>query len=40
MYAKKFVFTASTLPGLIFMHQAAEFQRRRRVDKEEEVKRR
>jgi hypothetical protein len=40
MYAKKFVFSATTLPALIFMHQAAEFQKRRRIDKEEEIKRR
>lgn len=40
MYAKKFVFTASTLPMLMFMHQAADFQKRRRQDKEAELARR
>jgi len=40
MYAKKFVFTASTLPALMFMHQAADFQNRRKKDKETEMARR
>lgn len=40
MYAKKFVFSATTIPMLVFMHQAAGFQQRRRQDKEGEVARR
>jgi hypothetical protein len=40
MYAKKFVFTASTMPMLVFFHQAADFQKRRSNDKDNETKRR
>lgn len=40
MYAKKFVFTASTIPAMMFMNSAADFQKRRKLDKEAEMKRR
>jgi len=40
MYTKKFVFSAFTVPGLVFMHQASDFQQRRRVDKMTESARR
>ena len=40
MYTKKFVFSAFTVPGLIYMQQAAEFQQRRKHDKEAEAARR
>jgi len=40
MYTKKFVFSAGTLPALIWMHQASDFQARRRADKEHEAQRR
>ena len=39
-HAKKFMFTASTVPALVFIHQAADFQKRRQTDKENEKKRR
>jgi len=40
MYSKKFVFSATTLPALIWMHQAADFQARRSQDKTVEGQRR
>ncbi len=40
MYSKKFVFSAFTVPGLIFMHQASDFQQRRMADKKAEAERR
>ena len=40
MYTKKFVFSAATLPALVWMHQAADFQARRRADKKHEGERR
>jgi len=40
MYTKKFVFTAATMPALIYMNRAADFQGRRRQDKDQEGNRR
>ena len=40
MYAKKFVFTAATMPALVFMNRAADFQQRRAQDKTQEGARR
>ncbi len=40
MYTKKFVFSALTLPALVFMSQASDFQARRRDDKNREASRR
>ena len=40
MYAKKFVFTGFTLPALVFMHQAAEYQQRKAAQKRGEEERR
>jgi len=40
MYTKKFVFSAATLPALVWMHQAADFQARRSADKNQEATRR
>jgi|DEB0MinimDraft_12_1074336.scaffolds.fasta_scaffold12275_2 hypothetical protein len=40
MYTKKFVFTAATMPALIYMNRAGDFQARRREDKEQEGNRR
>ena len=33
MYTKKFVFTAFSVPALVWMNQAADFQARRKNDK-------
>lgn len=33
MYTKKFVFSAFTMPALVYFHHAADFQARRRQDK-------
>jgi hypothetical protein len=40
MYTKKFIFSAVTVPGLIFMQQASDFQQRRKAEKEAEALRR
>jgi hypothetical protein len=40
MYTKKFIFSAVTLPGLVFFQQASDFQQRRKADKEAEAQRR
>mmetsp|Transcript_9716 Transcript_9716/g.14800 ORF Transcript_9716/g.14800 Transcript_9716/m.14800 type:complete len:253 (-) Transcript_9716:106-864(-) len=40
MYTKKFVFSAVTLPALVFMSQASDFQARRGSDKNREASRR
>jgi len=40
MYAKKFVFSATTLPMLVYINQAANFQANRSADKTEEAARR
>ena len=40
MYSKKFIFSAFTLPVLVFSSNAADFQKRRREDKERESNRR
>ena len=40
MYTKKFLFSACTVPGLLYFNLASEFQRRRKADKEVEAKRR
>ena len=40
MYTKKFVFSAGTIPAMVFMNHAADFQKRRRVDKDTEGARR
>jgi hypothetical protein len=40
MYSKKLVFSAFSLPGLVYMNTAANFQKRRREDKEHEAARR
>ena len=33
MYTKKFIFSAFTIPGLIYVNSAADFQERRNADK-------
>ena len=40
MYKNKIVFSAFTLPGVVFAMQLREYQRRMREDKEHEVERR
>ena len=40
MYSKKIVFSAATVPAMIFMQQSADYQKRRRVEKEVEIERR
>lgn len=40
MYSKKFVFSAFTVPAMVYMNHAADFQKRRREDKEQEAARR
>lgn len=40
MYKKKIVFSAFTLPALVFVQQCAEYQQRQREDKEHEAQRR
>ena len=40
MYTKKFIFSAATLPVLVYTSQASDFQKRRRIDKENEGNRR
>jgi hypothetical protein len=40
MYSKKFVFSAFSLPVLVYASNASDFQRRRREDKEREIARR
>ena len=40
MYAKKIVFSGLSAPLLVFVHQAAEYQNRRGVEKENEADRR
>jgi hypothetical protein len=40
MYTKKFFFSALTLPVLVYTSNAADFQKRRRQDKEREASRR
>jgi hypothetical protein len=37
MYTKKFVFTAMTMPALIYFNRAAHFQQRRREEKVKEA---
>jgi hypothetical protein len=37
MYTKKFIFTAFTMPGLIYFNGAADFQHRRGNDKRQEA---
>ena len=37
MYMKKFVFSAVTLPALVFTNGAADFQKRRKEDKANEA---
>jgi hypothetical protein len=40
MYSKKFIFSAFTVPVLVYTSQAGDFQKRRRQDKEREAERR
>ena len=40
MYTKKFVFSAATLPAMVWMNQASDFQARRRMEKNQEAARR
>ena len=40
MYSKKLVYTGFTAPVLIYLNHAANFQKRRRQDKEFETERR
>jgi len=40
MYSKKFIFSAVTLPALVYTSNAADFQKRRREDKAKEASRR
>ena len=40
MYSKKIVFTAATVPAMVFAQQAESYQRRRREEKEHEASRR
>jgi len=40
MYTKKFVFSAFTVPALIYANSAADFQHRRATDKQNEADRR
>ena len=40
MYTKKFFFTALTMPGLIYMNRASDFQARRKAEKEAETAKR
>ena len=40
MYARKFAFSLFTLPAVAYVSQAAEFQKRRRLEKEHESSRR
>jgi len=40
MYRRKFVFSAFTLPMMVYFQQASDFQTRRRLDKQAEAARR
>ena len=40
MYTKKFIFSAFTLPALMYANGAADFQNRRLLDKKREGNRR
>ena len=37
MYTKKFLFTAVTMPGLIYFNRASDFQARRKAEKDREA---
>lgn len=40
MYSKKFIFSAFTVPALMYANGAADFQNRRMLDKQREAGRR
>jgi hypothetical protein len=40
MYSKKFIFSAATIPAMVYMNRAADFQGRRKEDKSREANRR
>ena len=40
MYTRKFIFSAFSLPTMVYMHHASGFQQRRSADKDAEAQRR